>query len=211
MPLDYRLLDSRSVAELSKGRVVAVVPVGSIEQHCDSPLALDALIAERIAWLACQKLEETGAGLCLILPTLYYGFSPEWSRVSGTLTLSAATFLSVIREIAESLARSGFRRVAVINGHSSNSGLVKAALYEASAELGIKAVAIDYWRLSGIKLDHGGRVERAVARALGIPAGSGDCPRVRYREGALVEPPEEPVVIDSESSEPGLEDVVEPV
>ncbi|MEM0340653.1 MAG: creatininase family protein [Acidilobaceae archaeon] len=211
MPLDLRTLDSVFIEKLEKEKVIAVVPVGSIEQHCDSPLALDALIAERVAWLACQRLEERGKGYCIVFPTVYYGFSPEWARVLGTVSLSSGTFLSVIHDIAKSIARWKLKRIAIVNGHTNNSGLIKAALYEISLELDLKAAAIDYWRLCGIPLDHGGSVERAIAKALGIPVGSGNCREVSYSDGVLLSYVEGPSVIDFGKREINIDDLIEPI
>jgi len=58
----------RRYAELSSGqfreladRAVFIVPVGSVEQHCEGPLGTDLMIAEAVSEAACEHLERSRA------------------------------------------------------------------------------------------------------------------------------------------------------
>ncbi|MEN2999948.1 MAG: creatininase family protein [Acidilobaceae archaeon] len=172
MPLEYAKLSSRQLEEVA-GRAIAVLPLGSLEQHCEGPLGFDSLVAERLAWRACEELERRGK-LCVILPTLHYGFSPEWSEVRGTISLDLKTYSSLLSSILEALFKVGFRRIALLNAHGGNAGLLEAIARELSRD-GLAIGVINYWQALGISLDHAGPAETEVARALGLEAGFGRC------------------------------------
>ncbi|MDM7275824.1 MAG: creatininase family protein [Thermoprotei archaeon] len=175
MPLDYRELSSFEIRNLaSRNDVIAVIPVGSLEQHCRGPLGLDGLIAERIAWESCRALEARNSGLCVILPTIYYAFSPEWGGVEGTLSLKITTFTELVESIISGLRRAGFKRIAFLNGHGGNSSILEAVLREAAGE-GYALALVNYWEPLNIKLDHAGPTEKSVAEQLGIKVDMGEC------------------------------------
>lgn len=93
----------------------AVLPIGSTEQHAYLSLATDAILAERVAVDAAEPL-----GIP-VFPVLAYGITPYFAAYPGTVTLSAETHGIVLREILDSLARAGFRRLAIVNGHGGNA------------------------------------------------------------------------------------------
>jgi creatinine amidohydrolase len=104
---------------------VAVLPVGSFEQHGGVlPLSTDTivacLIAERIA---------TDYSLFL-LPPVTISCSHEHAGFPGTISISAQTLTAVITDIRASLAASGIAKLVIVNGHGGNyvlSNLVQEA------------------------------------------------------------------------------------
>ncbi|MCS7107157.1 MAG: creatininase family protein [Acidilobaceae archaeon] len=184
MPLEYARLSSRElerVAEVS----VAVLPLGSMEQHCEGPLGFDSFVAEKLAWRACEELERRGK-LCVLLPTLYYGFSPEWSEVRGTVSLDLRTYSSLISSVLEALLKAGFKRIALLNAHGGNAGLLEAIARELSREGAVIGV-INYWQALGISLDHAGPGEAEVAKTLGLEVSFGRCEEeVSYTRPSIV-------------------------
>ncbi len=105
------------IAELpQRDRTVILLPVGAIEQHGPHlPLAVDSLLATAVLGKALERLD--AAVPAYALPPLCYGKSNEHSGFPGTISLSATTLLTQIREIADSLYASGFRKLALVNGH----------------------------------------------------------------------------------------------
>ncbi|GFH36401.1 creatininase family protein [Streptomyces pacificus] len=94
---------------------VAVLPIGSYEQHGPYlPLATDTLIACAIA------REVAAAYPVLRLPPLTFSCSHEHSAWPGTVSISAMTLGAVVRDIAESLRRSGVPNLVLVNGHGGN-------------------------------------------------------------------------------------------
>lgn len=99
-----------------KANVVIIQPVGAIEQHGPHlPIVVDAAIATAVIGQALEKLEADIPAYAL--PTLCYGKSNEHWHFPGTITLSATTLMTTLIEVAESLYRSGFRKLVLMNAH----------------------------------------------------------------------------------------------
>ncbi|MCE4627332.1 MAG: creatininase family protein, partial [Desulfurococcales archaeon] len=144
---------------------LVVLPVGSIEQHCNAPLGLDAMISEVIAARACLRLESKNIA-CIILPAVYYGFSLEWMDSPGTITLKPTTLLSLIEDIIASLAEHGAKKIVILNGHGGNSGILEAAARVSSRKYNVVVGVIDYWRVAGLKLGHCDEIEEMLMKDL---------------------------------------------
>ncbi|MFF7449021.1 MULTISPECIES: creatininase family protein [unclassified Streptomyces] len=96
-------------------RQVAVLPVGSFEQHgAFLPLATDTLVA-------CAVAREIAAAYPVhLLPPVTISCSHEHAAWAGTVSISSVTLHSVVRDIASSLRRSGVEALVVVNGHGGN-------------------------------------------------------------------------------------------
>lgn len=92
----------------------AVVPVGSIEQHGYLSLAVDAILAERVA---CEAAEPLGVP---VFPILNYGITPYFRNYPGSVSLRLDTYQRIVADILESLAGAGFTRVMFVNAHGGN-------------------------------------------------------------------------------------------
>jgi creatinine amidohydrolase len=115
-------------AEIAAARdegALPVLPVGSVEQHADHlPVDTDSVSAFRVALAAAERCTEPHV---LVLPSPGFGFSPHHRAFAGTITLSLATFVGLVSDVAESLHHTGFRRLLVVNGHGGNHGPLTAA------------------------------------------------------------------------------------
>ena len=99
-----------------KENAVIIQPVGAIEQHGPHlPIIVDSAIGMGVLGKALGKLEADIPAYAL--PCLYYGKSNEHWHFPGTITLSAQTLLSVLMEMADSIYRSGFRKLVLMNSH----------------------------------------------------------------------------------------------
>ncbi|NBM16241.1 creatininase family protein [Streptomyces sp. GC420] len=97
------------------GARVAVLPVGSFEQHgAYLPLVTDTVVACVIA------REVAAAHPVLHLPPLTVSCSHEHADWPGTVSISATTLHAIVRDIAGSLHRSGIKSLILVNGHGGN-------------------------------------------------------------------------------------------
>ena len=91
-----------------------VLPIGSTEQHGYLSLETDNILAERVSAEAAEPLG------VLVLPVLAYGLTPSFAAYPGSPSLGLETFVSVLRDLLDSLYGQGFRRFLVVNGHGGN-------------------------------------------------------------------------------------------
>src|SRR5262249_1829381 len=101
--------------EASRASRLAVLPVGSFEQHGGHlPLATDTIVASAIARAVAD------AHNLLLLPPVTVSCSQEHAGWPGTVSLRAVTLAAVITDIADSLRHAGVGQLVVVNGHGGN-------------------------------------------------------------------------------------------
>jgi creatinine amidohydrolase len=108
-------MDSPTVAETVADTPVAILPIGSTEQHGPHlPTGTDHLIGWEVARRAAQRLD------ALLLPVIPYGFSEDHVPRPGTVSLSADTLRNVIKDVARSLSISKVRHIVLMTGHAGH-------------------------------------------------------------------------------------------
>jgi creatinine amidohydrolase len=118
----------------------AVLPLGSTEQHAHLSLGTDAILAERVAVEAAEPLNVP------VFPALPYGISPYFRAYPGSVSLRVETYLAVVRDILDSLAHSGFRRILLVNGHGGNAPAQALAGEWMADHPGVRVRFHDWWR-----------------------------------------------------------------
>ena len=94
-----------------------ILPVGVVEEHgAHLPLGLDSFAAEAYAASAAPHLENAGYEV-VVAPTINYGVARAAIDFPGTLSLEPETLRAMVVDIGRSLARHGFKRQVVLNGH----------------------------------------------------------------------------------------------
>jgi creatinine amidohydrolase len=103
-----------------------IVPLGSTEQHGPTgAIGTDALTAEAVALEVGRR---TGV---LVTPAQNFGMAEHHLGFAGTVSLQPATLMAVLHDVVLSLARHGFERIFVINGHGGNIATARAAFAQA--------------------------------------------------------------------------------
>ena len=130
-------------AAISRG-LVAVLPVGAVEQHGPHlPLLTDTVLATGVARRLAARIDGW------LLPAVSYGDAWTAEGWAGTLSLSPDTLRATIIDICRGLHRMGLRGLVTVNGHFGNRepiGLAARALSEA----GFPVLHLDYPRLDAI-------------------------------------------------------------
>ena len=122
---------------------VAVLPWGSCEPHgLHLPYATDTLSAVRVAELACERAAADGAKVVL-LPAIPVGYNGNQRAFPLTLNLQPTTQLAVLRDIVDSLAWHGIRKLVVLNGHGGNE--FRALLRELYPRVECRIFLVDWW------------------------------------------------------------------
>ena len=138
---NFSYLNWKQVEALPKDSTLLVLPTAAIEQHGHHlPLATDTLINNLLLGKALEKLSVDLP--VYALPPVCYGKSNEHIGFPGTLSVSAATFMAVVRDIGASLAASGFKKVVLYNTHGGNSSLVDVMARDLRAEFGLRTFAL---------------------------------------------------------------------
>jgi len=156
-----RDLVNTDILKLAKKGSVALIPVGSIEQHGPHlPISTDSDIVSHIAK---QVSDKNGF---LLLPTLQYGVSFE-HHPFFTLSISDATLEKTLVDLCISLSKNHVDTVIVLNGHHGNLDALKKLSAKVSKK-GIKQhiFVYSYWHFMKREFDHAGFVETSIMLAI---------------------------------------------
>ena len=160
------------ISELLRDTSILCLPLGAIEQHGPHlPLDTDVVVAEG---LTRRIVARWGDEFDLWqLPALPVGLSREHDWAPGTLSLSIACFVALLRDLAHSLTRAlPTRNLVIVNGHGGNRGVLENLLYELHGDFGLNACAVHPFDLARIESTpaapdiHGGKSETSVMLAL---------------------------------------------
>lgn len=100
-----------------------IIPIGSLEQHGPHlPLSTDTIIAQHIAELVSEKCNT------LLLPAVQIGCSIEHYGFPGTVSFQVETLGQVVEDVTNSLLKSGFNKIFLINGHGGNKSIIDSAI-----------------------------------------------------------------------------------
>ena len=153
----WQQLTAPQLAEVAQRDPVAVLVLGAVEQHgTHLPLATDIMIGEGLQSATLEQLSPSLEVICL----------------PPTLSLPAPVAIATLEAYGDSLARTGIKRLVLINSHGGNKAVMDLAALTLRRRHGMRVVKATYTRLppleGAIDADelrkglHGGALETAM-------------------------------------------------
>ena len=145
--IEWHNLKAAELRELAQRDAIVVVPIGSTEQHGPHlPVQVDATLAGEVSRRAARVIADRTP--VVVMPSIWFGLAEHHMAFGGTITLDYETFYGVLRCVCRSIARHGFRRILIVNGHGGNVTALNVAVGELTHELGVPLAVATYWVLA---------------------------------------------------------------
>jgi len=143
---------------IKQKKQIAIIPVGSIEQHGPHlPISTDSDIVTEISLRFSEKING------ILLPTINYGISDEHFPFFN-LSVKKSTLSKMLDDICESLIKNGISKILIINGHYGNLESLKG--FERKKKRNRKIKVLSYWKYMDREFDHAGNVETSIMLAI---------------------------------------------
>lgn len=121
--------------EILKRSQLVIIPTGSVEQHGPHlPCGTDHYAIMAIARKVASGLDG------LLLPFSHTGVTPFHASFAGTLTLRQETYVSLLKDTAESVIRHGAAKIVFVNWHEGNTTSINYAAAQLQKEYGVSCV-----------------------------------------------------------------------
>jgi len=155
-------LTNSDIRKITKRKRVAIIPVGSIEQHGPHlPVSTDSDIISYIAKQVSLRTE------FLLFPTIQYGISFEHHPFFH-MSVTKTTLQNTLIDLCVSLWKNHIHDIIILNGHHGNHKALKQISTKVSKIPGVKAriFVYSYWHFMTRKFDHAGFVETSIMLAI---------------------------------------------
>ncbi|MFQ6047891.1 MAG: creatininase family protein [Phycisphaerae bacterium] len=118
-------------------RELAILPVGSLEQHGPHlPLGTDTLCAEALARLLAERTGGT------VLPALPFTWTGGTRAYPVAINISNRVVIGMLESLFDAVRRAGFARLAVVNWHGGSGSSLRIAVREYFCRTGWPVVAL---------------------------------------------------------------------
>ena len=146
LPRFWADLKTTDFAQLDAARSIAVLPLAATEQHGPHlPLSVDT---DLVNGVVAHTLPHLPVDLpVLFLPTQSVGRSIEHLAFDGTLTLGATTLIQVWLDLAECVARTGVKKLVLLNSHGGNVSSMDIVGRELRARHGMTVALVNTFAL----------------------------------------------------------------
>lgn len=162
------------IKEAAKNNRVALIPVGSIEDHGKHlPVMTDNLIITSL----CSKVGKQIPEDVVVLPNAPYGFEAHHMDFPGSIDVHWHTLIQLWICIGKSLAHHGFKKIVFANGHGSNASPLDLASREVTLQTDSLCATFSWWSIveseaSQLResekggVSHGGEMETSLVMYL---------------------------------------------
>jgi creatinine amidohydrolase len=153
-------------AERQLRRGTAVLVTGSVEQHGGHlPLGTDAYAALTVAERVARRIDAP------VLPLSPVGVAPYHLPWAGSLSLRPETFINLLVDVCDGLARAGVSRVIIVNWHEGNTPSIRLGADEVQRRLPVRVVVVESHIITNslfpdeMEFTHAGAMETAAVLA----------------------------------------------
>lgn len=143
----WQELTAPELNALAAAKAHVVLPVASMEQHGPHlPVGVDTILCEAVCQLAAEHV--SGRMPVVVAPTLWCGMAEHHMAYGGTFTFDIPTYRAVLLAFLKSIARHGFDKVFIVNGHGGNISALSAFLPDLAVETGLTIRVTTYFELA---------------------------------------------------------------
>jgi creatinine amidohydrolase len=145
MEIEWRRLRADELRDRAAANAIVIIPVAALEQHGPHlPVEVDSTLGEELARRIAREIAARGEPV-VVLPVLWTGISEHHMRLGGTISLEFDAFAAVVGGIVKSVARHGFRRIALLNAHGGNESALRVIVDDLTPRLEARVVQFTYW------------------------------------------------------------------
>jgi creatinine amidohydrolase len=144
-PRSYILLEANHRQLTEPPPKVAVLPWGATEAHnYHLPYGTDVIEGTRIAERAAELAHERGAAV-IALPTIPFGNDEQQLDQACTISITTATALAILHDVARSLVKQGIDRLVILNAHGGNQ--FQPLVRDIQARYGLLIVVANFYQM----------------------------------------------------------------
>lgn len=138
---------TRAESNARAAETLLVWPVGALEQHGPHlPVGTDDYQVEALTRAAAAQAAENIP--VLVAPTLPFGSSQHHIPFGGTMSIGTETYYRVVTDLTESLIKSGYRKIFIVNGHGGNHELVQLVARDLALKYPVSIAAASFWTVA---------------------------------------------------------------
>ena len=143
----WKELTAEDLRAKAAANAIVILPVASMEQHGPHlPVGVDTSLCEAGCRAGAEMAVQSVP--CVVAPTLWCGMAEHHMAFGGTFTFDIPTYQAVLLAFLRSVARHGFAKVFIVNGHGGNIAALNAFLPDLTRETGLTLYATTYFELS---------------------------------------------------------------
>ncbi|MFV0295297.1 MAG: creatininase family protein [Hyphomicrobiaceae bacterium] len=148
----WKELTAPELRDLASRDATVILPVASMEQHGPHlAVGVDTILCESVCRLAAEAVRAEMP--VVVAPTLWCGLAEHHMAFGGTFTFDLPTYRAVLLAFLKSIARHGFAKVLIVNGHGGNISALSAFMPDFTLETGLKLCATTYFELVQPEID----------------------------------------------------------
>jgi creatinine amidohydrolase len=118
--MNWEELTDADFAKAAKKTGLCILSMGVLERHGPHlPLGTDVMAAHAVCTLAARREP------AVVFPPFYFGQIYEARHFPGTLAIKPSLMMELLENVCDEIARNGFEKILIYNGHGGNSQLIR--------------------------------------------------------------------------------------